>query len=288
MIKIFLTCLLLCVIAIDSIAQVEDSKRIDNGGSGDYKAIAAIEASLSDYVVYRPQNLNTATESEGPLPVVVFANGGCSDTSITHERVLSEIASYGYIVIAIGAMQRSLDDREIQSTDASMLTDAIDWIADQNADEESDYYGRADLDNVALSGQSCGGAQVLAVASDPRVEAYLMFNSGIGDMSMAGGTRESLEDLHGPIVYIVGGPSDVATANAEMDYERIDHVSVAFANLLKGGHMGTFEEENGGSFSRISLHWLDWQLKGRDVSADIFLESDLSGFEGWTMKAKNF
>ena len=286
--RIASTLLILSVATLNCLAQVKDSKIIDNGGSGDYKAIAATEASLSDYVVYRPENLKAATESEGPLPVLVFANGGCSDTSITHERVLSEIASHGYIVIAIGAMQRSLDDREINSTDASMLTDAIDWIADKNGDEESDYFGRADLDNIASGGQSCGGAQVLAVASDPRVETYMMFNSVIGDMSMAGGTRESLDDLHGPIVYIVGGPSDVATANAELDYERIDHVPVAFANLLEGGHMGTFGEENGGSFSRISLHWLDWQLKGKEESAEIFLEGGLSGFEGWTMKVKNF
>lgn len=124
---------------------------------------------------------------------------------------------------------------EIQSTEASMLTSAIDWIADQNTDDESDYYNRADLDNIASGGQSCGGAQVLAVASDPGIKTYIMFNSGIGDMSMAGGVRESLKNLHGPIVYIVGGPSDVATLNAELDYERINHVPVAFANLLASG-----------------------------------------------------
>ncbi|MCW9706062.1 poly(ethylene terephthalate) hydrolase family protein [Fodinibius salsisoli] len=285
--KIFLTICLFFVTTMISVAQVEDSKIVDNGGSGDYKAIAAKEATLPNYVVYRPENLEVAAE-EGLLPVMVFANGGCSNTSISHERVLSEIASHGYIVIAIGALQKTPGGGENSSTEATMLTDAIDWVADQNKDKESAYYNNVDLDDIASGGQSCGGAQVLAVASDPRIETYMMFNSGIGDMSMAGADRESLPDVHAPIVYIVGGPSDVATSNAELDYERIDHVPVAFANLMEGGHMGTFGEEYGGSFSRMSLKWLDWQLKGQDGSSDVFLEGDLSDFSGWTMKAKSF
>lgn len=286
--KVFLTISLFFATTIISIGQVVDSKTIDNGGSGAYKAIAAKEATLPDYVVYRPEDIGAAAEEEGPLPVMVFANGGCSNTSITHERVLSEIASHGYIVIAIGALQKKPGGGENESTEATMLTDAIDWVSNQHADKESAYYNRADLDNIASGGQSCGGAQVLAVASDPRITTYMMFNSGIGDMSMAGADRESLEDLHGPIVYIVGGPSDVATSNAELDYKRIDHVPVALANLLEGGHMGTFAEEYGGSFSRMSLKWLDWQLKGQDENADVFLESNLSNFSGWTIKAQNF
>lgn len=72
-----------------------------------------------------------------------------------------------------------------------------------------------------------------------------------------------------------------------MDYERIDHVPVAFANLLAGGHMGTFKDEFGGSFAKMAIDWLDWQFKGKD-NASIFLEEELSKYPGWTMKSKNF
>jgi hypothetical protein len=97
-----------------------------------------------------------------------------------------------------------------------------------------------------------------------------------------------LKTLHSPIIYIVGGDSDVATKNAEMDYSRIDKVPVAFANLLDGGHMGTFGTEYGGTFSKVALDWLDWHLKGKKDKAAVFLHSDLAKYPGWTTKAKNF
>jgi hypothetical protein len=269
-------------------AQVIKSKIIDNGGSGPYKAIAATEKTLPDFVVYRPENIETTAKKEGKLPLLVFANGGCSNTSITHEKVLSEIASHGYIVIAIGALQMTLQDRKPEQTQATMLTDAIDWMTSQNSKKGSEYYENVDLNKVASGGQSCGGAQILVVAGDPRIKTSMMFNSGMGNMTMAGASTESLKSLHSPIIYIIGGESDVAYPNAIVDYDRIDKVPVAFANLLEGGHMGTFGEEFGGSFSKMALDWLDWQLKGKKEKSTVFLIGDLSAFPGWTMKSKNF
>jgi hypothetical protein len=114
-----------------------------------------------------------------------------------------------------------------------------------------------------------------------------MFNSGIGNMTMAKADKESLLKLHAPIVYIIGGPSDIAYANAEIDYERITHVPVAVTNL-DAGHMGTFGEEFGGAFSRMALAWLDWQFKGRQANAAVFVKNELTNFPGWTVKSKNF
>lgn len=280
--------LLMAVTPILSYAEIVKSKTIDDGSSGPFKAAAATESTLPDYVVYRPVDINAAFQKEGKLPVLVFANGGCSDTSISHERLLSEIASHGYVVIAIGALQMTPGERRGRQTEATLLIDAIDWVQAQYADKSSDYYQKVDLNKIAAGGQSCGDAQILAAASDPRIKTWMMFNSGMGEMSMAGASQESLKTLHGPIVYIVGGSSDVATANARMDYETISHVPVAFANLENGGHMGTFGEKYGGSFSRMALAWLDWQFKGQEDPAAVFLKNDLETFPGWTMKAKNF
>jgi hypothetical protein len=35
------------------------------------------------------------------------------------------------------------------------------------------------------------------MASDPRVKTYMMFNSGMGGMQMAGASKKSLKQLHG-------------------------------------------------------------------------------------------
>lgn len=267
-------------------SQVVKTKTIEEGGSGPYKAIAASEKSLSDFTVYRPVDIEKAVKKEGKLPVMVFGNGACANTSISHENLLSEVASHGYIVIAIGALKME-NSPEWESTDSKMLVQALDWIEKQAKNKDSDYYKNVDLKKIASGGQSCGGAQLMATAKDERVQTYIMFNSGMGDMTMAGATPESLKSLHGPILYIVGGEEDIATNNALLDYDRINHVPIAFANMLEGDHGGTFDEPYGGSFARMATNWLDWQLKDNKEKASVFLKEDVSTFPGWIIDTKN-
>jgi len=264
------------------------SKVVDGGGSGSYPAIALTERSLPDFVVYRPDNMDYAAATEGPLPVLVFANGGCNNTSFTHERVLSEIASHGYVVIALGDMQMRLDDRQIVKAPDEMMYQAMDWIIARNEDPSSVYYGKIDTEKIAAGGQSCGGAQVMNVAADPRLKTYIMYNTGIGDMSMNGCSKENLVNFHGPVIYVIGDDEDVAYANAVKDFARIKKTPVVFANLTDGGHMGTFAEPFGGSFARIAIQWLDWQLKGRVSNSVVFLNDQLENYPGWTIQRKNF
>lgn len=90
------------LICLSGFSQVVQTKTIDNGGSGPYKAIAASEESLPGFVVYRPKDIKTAVEGEGKLPVMIFGKGACANTSIAHEKLLSEIASHGCIVMQLG------------------------------------------------------------------------------------------------------------------------------------------------------------------------------------------
>lgn len=263
-------------------------KVIDQGGSGPYKAEAISDPTLQGFVVYRPSDIQAAVTHEGALPLFVFANGACNDTSLPHERLLNDVASYGYIVVALGEMQDSISDRELRKSPNSDMIKAIDWAQAQNAKKGSDYFGNIDMEYVALGGQSCGGAQVLANAADPRVKTYLMLNSGMGDMQMADASKESLKNLHGPVLYLIGGEGDIAYANAEKDYARIDNVPVAFANQVRVGHGGTFHEPFGGSFSPMVRSWLGWQFKDKRSEIDVFLRNRLKDFPDYTMKAKNF
>ncbi len=281
---ILIAILFLCTI---SYGQAIKSKKVDNGGSGQYKAMAATEKSLPDFVVYRPENIKKAVKKEGKLPVMVWANGGCMNSSIHHERLLTEVASHGYIIVAIGTLQMTVEERRHEHTPDDELLKALNWISEQAKTKGTDFYKNVDLKKIAAGGQSCGGAQVFRVADDSRIKTYLIVNSGMGDMTMAGASSKSLENLHGDIIYIIGGESDVAYKNALIDYERIEKVPVSFANHKTAGHGGTFAQEFGGSFAKMALDWLDWQFKGKDHSA-IFLEKDLSEYPGWTMDSKNF
>jgi len=263
-------------------------KIIDAGGSGPYKAEAVTEKTLPGFVVYRPGNIAAAAGSEGRLPLFVFANGGCNDTSLPYERMLSDIASHGYLVVALGEMQDSINDRPLNKSANADMIHAINWADTQNADTQSPYYGAIDLDQIALGGHSCGGAMTLANCTDKRVKTCLMMNSGMGDIEMADASRESLKSLHSPILYLIGGDSDIAYQNALLDYDRIDNVPVAFANHLRAGHEGTFKDQYGGTFAKLARAWLDWQLKGKGPGKDIFLGNNLAEYPDYTMKAKNF
>ena len=263
-------------------------KVIDEGGSGPYKAEAVSESTLPDFTIYRPADLLGTVTQNGPLPLIVFANGACNDTSLPYERMLSDLSSYGYLVVALGEMQDSITDRELHKSPTEDMIRAIDWAESQNKDADSPYFKKIDMEYVGLAGHSCGGAQVLANCADERVKTCILFNSGMGEMEMAGASKESLKNLHCPILYILGGDTDIAYKNALADYGRIDNVPVAFANQLRVGHDGTFHDQYGGSYSRMLRAWLSWQFKDQRNNIDIFLRNRMNEFPDYTMMAKNF
>ena len=171
-----------------------------------------------------------------------------------------------------------------------MLLEVLDWLTDQNATPGSEYYHCLNLDHVAAMGQSCGGAQVLGVAHDPRIKTCVMLNSGIGDMEMMGTTKESLKNLHTPMFYMIGGPGDIAYGNAQKDYDRIaDNIPVVMLNS-KDGHSGTYYEKYGGNYAKAVVKWLDWQLKGKVGQSALFLDDDYlkMKFPEWQGVRKNF
>ena len=268
---------------------VTQQKVVDGGGTGPYSSIVVTDESMPDYVIYRPVSLANAVQQErGPLPVLFWGNGACANTSAGYERMLAELASRGYVVVAIGEMQQVYGDREDRQTSSSMMHRAIDWLCRASEDRQSDYYHMVDTLRMAAAGHSCGGAQTLANAGDPRLKTYMICNAGMGDIEMADASSRSLPTLHGPVLYLTGGPDDVAYRNAQLDYERIQHVPVFLGDLPTAGHGGTYREPQGGDFGRMVIAWMDWQLKGRGPGEAIFVRHDLSAFPGWSMKHKNY
>src|SRR5690606_39773927 len=102
----------------------------------------------------------------------------------------------------------------------------------ENEDPNSPYYKKVDLDNIAVSGMSCGGLQTLEVAGDPWISTIIVLNSGLfwqTDAGMPGMpqlTKAQLEKIHTPTLYVLAGPSDIAYENGMDDYQRINHVTI--------------------------------------------------------------
>ncbi|MBE6266875.1 MAG: hypothetical protein E7102_10495 [Prevotella ruminicola] len=334
-------------------AQTSQKQIVEEGGTGPYKSEVVGDASCPAFTIYRPQNLNGLVAKQGALPVIVYANGACFNNNVEMRLLLSEVASYGYVIAAIGPydeedvmaqwrgvlksaypetkgevimangekilpltpeeikarQEQQAKQRELAAKNAKknkkkqqaaqvpafqtypkMLLEVLSWLTDQNATKGSEYYHCLDLDHVAAMGQSCGGAQVLGVAHDPRIKTCVMLNSGIGDMEMMGSTKECLKNLHQPMFYMIGGPGDIAYANAQKDYERIaDNIPVVMLNS-KDGHSGTYYEKHGGNYAKAVIKWLDWQLKGKVGQSALFLDDEYlkMKFPEWQGVRKNF
>ncbi|WP_231370339.1 hypothetical protein [Sphingomonas phyllosphaerae] len=249
-------------------------------GSGAYPAVFEERSNLPGHVVYRP--LNLAAVTPGSLGIYVFGNGGCSADGTSSRNHLLEIASHGYLVIASGTVPRpagsaqrvSAPGKLAAATPTHALTEAIDWAQRENARAGSPFRGRIDPTAIAVSGWSCGGLQALTAAQDPRVRTAVIMNSGFfpdGTNPIAGvvSDKSLLFGLHGSVLYVLGGPTDIAAANGTDDFRRIRHLPAALINIPVG-HGGTYMQPHGGVAAEVVTAWLDWRMKGDKSAAARF------------------
>ena len=94
--------LALIAAALPVYARTAKSVQVENGGRGPYKAVIVEDDALPGYSIFRPENLAAAAAVEGPLPVILFGNGGCAHNSVGFYNFLTEIASHGYVIISNG------------------------------------------------------------------------------------------------------------------------------------------------------------------------------------------
>lgn len=274
-----------------SMAQQNKSRIVEDGGTGQYTAIMESDPTLPTHTVFRPRDLGVFGENE-KLPIIAWGNGACANSPWEHVNFLSEVASHGFLVVAIGPMPVE-GERTQEKSLSSQLIDAIDWATAANEDKNSPYYGKLDTSKVSVSGMSCGGLQTLEAAPDPRVTTVLVCNSGIlayqgqGMPGMPALKKDHLEKLHSPTLYLLGGESDIAYANGMDDFDRINHVPVYVANM-DVGHAGTYAQEHGGEFARVATAWYLWQLKGDQETGKLFMgdPSGLANSPEWTVQKK--
>ena len=268
------------------------SRIIEEGGTGAYKAILKEEATLPEHTLFVPQDLS-AFSAKKPLPVLVWGNGACANSPFEHMNFLNEIASHGYIVLATGEIPMTDDWYKGPMSRAEQQIESIDWIIKQNADPSSPYYQKIDTKNICVAGMSCGGLQTLFNCADKRIKSLMICNSGLFNQQNAsqavGGMpmppKSKLKEIHTPILYLLGGKTDIAYENGMDDFHRIDHVPACATNFPVG-HGGTYREPHGGEFTVVALAWLDWQLKGDKQAAKMFVgkNSELSTRKDWTIE----
>jgi len=287
-------------------------------GSGPYKAVMEMDATLPDHTVYRPEDLSALNGAT--LPLVVWGNGACANAGNSFSTFLTDVSSYGFVAIALGpiverpaaglpqppaaapqpAIQQPADTTQLPrnlppaATHPSQMIDAIKWATAENDRPASKYYKHLNTGRIAVMGQSCGGVQAIEVAADSRVTTAMIWNSGLfaQPSDMGGGktlSKKDLESIHVPVAYISGDSTDIAHNNANSDFEYIKSIPVFRAWERGVGHGGTYNQPNGGEFAGIAVAWLNWQLKADQRAALMFRGPDcgLCVNPRWVVQTKN-
>jgi hypothetical protein len=321
--------------------------QIGDGGRGPYKAILAGDSSLPTHTIYRPRDLAPFGPSR-KLPLVVFGNGGCRNGSGEFRNFLSDIASYGYLVVAIGPAGDSVvggGEGRTGMTAAVQLLDGLEWATKENARTGGEYHEKLDTGKVAAMGQSCGTWQASEVSTDPRITTTVLLNGGgapppprpsaappaQGQGQAAGGVEArggygnagpnttnlfaALDKMalryapyapkmpqqmpnvaerkpvtfHGPVLYMPGGPSDLAYEGARAAFEAEAAVPAVLAWQDVGHYPATYRQPHGGAFAVAATAWLDWQLKGAAKAREMFVgpSCGLCQNQKWTVRTKN-
>lgn len=257
-------------------------------GSGPEPAVAYSTDTLPTHTIYRPAALT------GSYPVVLWGNGSCVNSNFGYREFLAEVASQGFIVLAIGPWRDTPAPRHQRPEDPAQWPpfetswqqhfEGLDWLAAENARAGSELQGHVATDKVAVMGHSCGGLQAIRASTDPRISTVLVLNSGMmptdDDQYMLRHDvkRSILRDMHAPIAYFIGGETDIAHANAEIDWQELQALQLPAINAnLDVGHGATYNQPHGGPFAAGPLAWLKWQLRD-DADARAMFVGENCGF----------
>ena len=257
---------------------VVDVQQTGTAPTGPFPVVVEHDPGLATHTIYRPRAL-----SMDEHPVLVWGEGGCANNGLMFPEYLSEIASHGFVVIADGPpLARPAGgpgaggggpppggaagppaDRGsmVNGTD---LVAAMNWLEAESKRRNSRFYGNVNVERIAAMGMSCGGLMSYGASNDPRVATVGIWNSGLFEDAR---NAAIYAGIHGSVIIVTGGESDIAYANGKRDFEVMPaRIPVFYGVHPSVGHGGTYNQDNGGPFGVVAVAWLKWQLQG-DTSA---------------------
>ncbi len=232
-------------------------------GSGPHKVTVETNSGsgIKSGTIFRPSDLGGSEK----YPIFVWGEGGCSQDGLSNSTAMAEIASYGYFVVADGTPNGTGNitmDRSKLAEMAAPLMAYIDWAIAENAKPCSAYYQSLDTTKVASNGFSCGGLMSQGTVLDPRIVTW-----GVNSSGMAGADQSFYDLIHTPVLFVLGGPDDIAYDGGAEGYDAISKLDVPVMWFSKDlGHGGDLFQAGGGDFTKIDLAWLNWWLKGDETA----------------------
>ena len=215
------------------------------------------EIDYSLYTIFRP-----ACMKDGETyPVITWANGTCG---LTHGYgpLLSTVASHGFVVIASNSSWTNTPPTDM------VQVRALDYAEALNEDTESVLYHRLNLDKIGAMGHSQGSMATVNAASDPRIQALILWN---------GGTSEDK-----PFLYVsgdrdVGGTSTPMTLADATDASSQPGAWIYYHQILETGggstgHLVLMEQPE--RVTDMAVAWWKYMLNGDKEAKKMFVGSD--------------
>jgi hypothetical protein len=232
-------------------------------GTGPHEVIAEINSDpgINEGTIYRPADLG----GEEKYPIFVWGEGACSQDGFSNATAMAEIASHGYFVIADGTPNgsggRTMDRSQLAAMGAPLMA-YVDWVLAENDKPCSAYYQSVQPTKIASNGFSCGGLMAQGTVLDPRIVTWGVTSSG-----MAGAMQDFYDEIDTPVLFVEGGPEEVAYDGGLEGYQKIAQVGVPVLWFSKDlGHGGDLFQSDGGDFTKINLAWLNWWLKDDETA----------------------
>lgn len=267
--------------------------------TGPHAVVIEHDQRLATHTIYRPATLGPSKHS-----VLVWGEGGCAKNGLTFPEYLSEIASYGFVVMADGPPitpaarggQRGAaapaGPPRGQAPAAGAPRGGQGGAGNPaargargargggiNADGTPltaaiDWLAREAADSSSRFYQKVDTTRVAAMGmSCGGLMAYnisadpRVATVGIWNSGLLNPDEKIYNGLRSPVIIITGGESDIAYPNGKRDFETIPaRVPVFYGVYPSIGHGGTYNEDNGGAFGVAAVAWLKWQLLN-DTSA---------------------
>ena len=244
-------------------------------------------AEAPTFNITRPMDLDV---SEGKLPVVVWANGGCFRSDFTWTPLFERWASAGFVVLALTGTGSDDDLGSMLGTTTKAEHKAlVDWVEKANA--SGPYAGKLDMDRIVASGNSCGGVTALeTTADDKRIDAVFVLS---GSSAVGSVNKEVMAAIEVPVGYVTGSMSeDVAAPNASDDYDAMkDGLPGMLVQRKMGDHVTVSTDEKIlPEDAEIALNWLDLALYGTKQAYDTLTSPkvcDNCTPDTWNFKSKN-
>jgi hypothetical protein len=148
-----------------------DVQQVGNPPTGPYRVVVEHDPELATHTIYRPSDL-----SMDKHPVLVWGEGGCAKNGLMFPEYLSEIASYGFVVVADGPpVARAVGGpngpgpgpgagaggpppgggrppNPADMVNGTALVAAMDCLEAESADGDSRFYKKVVVDRVAAMG----------------------------------------------------------------------------------------------------------------------------------------